>query len=336
MAPARTQGLRIGFAVVLLLTVGTQADAQERAGVVTTLQGTVTVMRASLTEPAPLRFRDDIFVRDRIATGDDSLARVLLGGKAVVTVREHSVVTITEAPGRSTIDVAAGRAAVAVARERMRPGDLVEVKTPNAVAGIRGTVIVAEVLDADRSIITVLKGLIDVTRLEHGRAVGHPTFVRALQRVRIARGTALPAPETLLSDAARDLGREFRVAPPRPTVSAATVAVNQAEMRRAARELASVLPSAVESAGERHGGKADDSEVDDTRRGRKDPGDKVSEPTTAVAHGPKGAGAEAAASPALTTLPSSASKGHGSAAAGGEAAKGGGPRGGPKPGHRGK
>ena len=183
MAPARTQGLRIGFAVVLLLTVGTQADAQERAGVVTTLQGTVTVMRASLTEPAPLRFRDDIFVRDRIATGDDSLARVLLGGKAVVTVREHSVVTITEAPGRSTIDVAAGRAAVAVARERMRPGDLVEVKTPNAVAGIRGTVIVAEVLDADRSIITVLKGLIDVTRLEHGRAVGHPTFVRALQRV---------------------------------------------------------------------------------------------------------------------------------------------------------
>ena len=102
MAPARTQGLRIGFAVVLLLTVGTQADAQERAGVVTTLQGTVTVMRASLTEPAPLRFRDDIFVRDRIATGDDSLARVLLASQDLAALtRRLAALSAAHLPGAS-------------------------------------------------------------------------------------------------------------------------------------------------------------------------------------------------------------------------------------------
>ena len=62
-----------------------------RAGVVTTPQGTASVART--TESRPLKFKDDIFVQDRITTGDDSIARTLLGGKAVVTVRERSVLT---------------------------------------------------------------------------------------------------------------------------------------------------------------------------------------------------------------------------------------------------
>src|SRR3989442_1383355 len=157
---------------IATLAITSLTSAQERAGVVTTLEGKVTVVRASSSELTPLKFRDAVFVRDRITTDKDSFARVLLGGKAVVTIREFSAVTITEVPGVATVDVGSGRVAVAVARERMRPGDLVEVRTPNAVAGIRGTVIVAEVFDAQRSVITVLKGVIDVTRLDAGRAAG--------------------------------------------------------------------------------------------------------------------------------------------------------------------
>lgn len=233
-----TSRLVLGLAAALAL--GTQVEAQERAGVVTTLEGQVTVMRASLQQPAPLKFKDDIFVKDRIATGENSVARILLGGKAVVTVREHSVVTITEVPGLSTVDVAAGRAAVAVAREKMRAGDLVEVKTPNAVAGIRGTVIVAEVLDAQHSVITVLKGVIDVKGLDGGRLVGRPTIVNALQRVTVAGGAAVSTPQAISSDAAKNLGQEFRVAPPRAMPAAVTAAVNEAEVDRATRQLAAI------------------------------------------------------------------------------------------------
>src|SRR5262245_16970196 len=171
--------------VVATLALASVAVAQEHAGFVTTLEGRVTVARASLPEPALLKFRDPVFVRDRITTGKESFARILLGGKAVVTVREFSAVTITEVPDVATVDVGSGRVAVAVARERMRPGDLVEVRTPNAVAGIRGTVIVAEVFDPQRSVITVLKGVIDVARLDAGRAVGGSTVLNALQRVTV-------------------------------------------------------------------------------------------------------------------------------------------------------
>jgi FecR protein len=236
-------------AAVIVLALVAQAAAQERAGVVTNLQGDVTVARASLPAPAPLKFKDDVFVRDRISTGSDSVARILLGGRAVVTVREHSVVSILEAPGVATVDVASGRIAVAVAREKMKPGDRVDVRTPNAVAGIRGTVIVAEVFDATRSSITVLKGVIDVTRLVGGREVGAATILTALHRVTIGASGPLPTPETIAPDAAKQLGQEFRVAPPRTTPAAAAAAVNQAEVDRAAR-LASSMSGRASSAGQ--------------------------------------------------------------------------------------
>jgi len=211
------------------------AAAQERAGVVTTLEGKVTVVRASAAEPSPLKFRDAVFVRDRIATDKDSFARVLLGGRAVVTIREYSMVTITEVPGVATVDVASGRVAVAVARERMRPGDLIEVRTPNAVAGIRGTVIVAEVFDSRHSVITVLKGVIDVTRLDAGRLVGSSTILNALQQVTI--GGAVSSPQPVSSDTARSMRDEFRTVPPRGAPVATTAAVSQGEMERVSKDL---------------------------------------------------------------------------------------------------
>src|SRR5438874_11276240 len=99
-----------GSAVVAILTLSASlGDAQmTKAGVVTTLEGNVTVTRVTLA-PQPLKFRDDVFVNDKVTTGEQSIARMLLGGKAVVTVRERSALTITEVPGKATIDLAVGK-----------------------------------------------------------------------------------------------------------------------------------------------------------------------------------------------------------------------------------
>ena len=137
---------RLAVALVVLSAVSPSIAAAQtsRAGVVTTLEGNVTVTRVALP-PQPLKFKDDVFVDDKVATGERSLARMLLGGKAVVTVRERSVLTITEVPGKATIDLSTGKIAVAVAKDKMRPGESIEIRAANAVAGIRGTVVVAEV-----------------------------------------------------------------------------------------------------------------------------------------------------------------------------------------------
>jgi hypothetical protein len=137
------------------------------AGVVTGVSGQVTVSRS--TAPArPLKFKDEVFLRDRISTAERSLARLLLDQKALVTVRELSELEITEQSGRSTVDLGAGKIAIGVARQRMRAGEIVEIRTQNAVAAIRGTVVVAENVPVPSgapplSRIHVLSGYVDIT-----------------------------------------------------------------------------------------------------------------------------------------------------------------------------
>ena len=176
---------------LLLAAPAAADDTGARAGIVTAVSGTATVSRASLVTPRALKFRDDVLVHDRIATGTESLARILLGGKAVVTVRERSVVTITESPSMSTVDVLSGKIALAVAKERMRPGEAIELRTPNAVAGIRGTVVIAEVEGrgaAASTRFTLLTGTIDVTRLDAARQpIGAAATLTPLQTITIDR-----------------------------------------------------------------------------------------------------------------------------------------------------
>jgi len=145
-----------------------------KAGIVTTLEGDVTAVRAVAPAPVALKFRDDVFVRDRVVTGEQSFARLLLGGKAVISIRERSAVTITEVPGRSTVEIESGKIALSVARDRMLPGEIINIKTPNAIAGVRGTVVVAQVtyrLGQPFTNLWVLRGIIDAI---HTNVTGAP------------------------------------------------------------------------------------------------------------------------------------------------------------------
>jgi hypothetical protein len=133
-------------ALICSLPLLASAQTDDNAGVVTTVNGDATLFRAAAaTQPVSLHMRDEIFLRDRIHTQPRSLVRVLLGGKALVTVRELSVLTITEEAGRVTVDLQSGKVGVAVVKSRMRPGEVIEIHSPNATAAVRGTVFVVEV-----------------------------------------------------------------------------------------------------------------------------------------------------------------------------------------------
>lgn len=177
---------------MLLFPILAWAQAAPEVGVVTTMQGQATVARAASTTALPLKFRDSVFERDRINTAENSIVKVLMGGKAIVTVRELSVLTITEDLGKTTINLESGKIVVAVARQRMKPGDRLEVHTPNAVAAVRGTVFVVEVkrqgaqqgggnLAADTEVITV-HGTVEVGSLANP---AHTTLVNAFQSLGI-------------------------------------------------------------------------------------------------------------------------------------------------------
>src|SRR5690349_9997642 len=78
-----------------------QAGEASGVGVVTTLVGEATVVRTAAAQPRNLRMRDSVLSLDRITTKERSLVHVLMGGKALLTVKELSVVTVTEDGGRA-------------------------------------------------------------------------------------------------------------------------------------------------------------------------------------------------------------------------------------------
>jgi hypothetical protein len=231
-----TAPLRLLMAV-LALVLPTTAHAQERVGVATTVVGPVTVTRVTMA-PTALRFKDDVLLNDRIATGDGGFARVLLGGKAIVTARERSVVVITEQPGTSTIELTSGRISVAVDKAKMRAGELVEIKTSNAVAGVRGTIVVAEAT-GDVSRITVLRGVVDVYRRDPatGGAVGPATPVGLRESVTVRAGVLPLKAQSISPESARRLSGEF--VPPVRAVSPTAGLVSD-EMTKA-KDLAGTL-----------------------------------------------------------------------------------------------
>jgi hypothetical protein len=153
MLKLRRPGVCLAVLAVFLLhsvpAVAQQAPAGQSVGVVTTLQGQATVGRQPLPQPVPLHFKDDVFFRDQITTRERSTVRLLLGGRGSLTIREQSQVTLDEsvAPDgtrRSVVGLLVGKIGAAIARALMRPGEVIEIQTPNAVAAVRGTVLIAE------------------------------------------------------------------------------------------------------------------------------------------------------------------------------------------------
>jgi hypothetical protein len=239
-----------------LLALPTMACGEEtRAGVVTKLVGTATVARAALPQPAPLHFKDDVLLQDRITTGESSAVRLLLGGKATITARERSVLTITEIPGTATVRLASGRAAIAVVKDKMNPGEIVEIKTPNAVVAVRGTVVIAEVepvVGGYRSTITILKGHVDVTKLDGaGRLTGGAIDVRMLERVVVTNAQPIAAPEKITRQNAESLAAQFSFVPqtgPSASTEALTSQVKEAAINDAIQAVGGVVPDPRASA----------------------------------------------------------------------------------------
>ncbi len=190
------------------------------AGSVTSLSGQASVAHRS--EPSlPLRFKDSVYLGDRINTAPNSLARVLLGGKALVTIRERSIFYISEEKNRSTIDMVRGQLSLAVARPLMAPGEIIEIRTPNAIAAVRGTVLVVEVEppasgvgteDPARTVtkVTVLKGFISLSNLSGPQTT---ITLNANQMVNVT-GQRMGAIQPVSPEAAAQLVNAFQ--PPLP------------------------------------------------------------------------------------------------------------------------
>ncbi len=233
------------------------AQTTDAVGVVTTLAGQATVSRIGLTEPAPVKFRDPVFTRDKISTGEKSIVRVLLGGKAVVTARELSVLTINEESLRSTVILDSGKVGASVLKDRMKPGETIEFRTPNAVAVVRGTVLVVEVTEGPvpasggpapiTTTVSVIRGAVDVFALTGGTLT--PVRVGGQESVRVT-GSRLGTLRGLTTQESRAITADLEVAPEQQHRTKSLPlevrrAIGASELAKAAALVGALAPAAV-------------------------------------------------------------------------------------------
>ena len=135
--------------VIAVAALAIPAAAADDIGIVTAVNGTASLLRGSVP-PQPVKFKDKVQWRDVIETAKSASARVLLLGKTSLAVRELSRVELREeavAGGRAqTMVVLSGKVRAIVERSFMDKGEQVEVRSPNAVAAVRGTDFIVEVI----------------------------------------------------------------------------------------------------------------------------------------------------------------------------------------------
>lgn len=196
-------------AAVLLLNVSLGwAEVTTKAGTITLVIGKASVERGTPAEVQPVHFRDPVYLKDSITTEEESFVRVLMGRKALVTVSEMSVLTITEDLHQATINLDSGFIGLSVARKRMDDGEYIEIRTPHAVAAVRGTKVMAEVPTPDITRLTVVEGHVDVY------ALSAPTQVISVSTLQSVQ-TTLTAPSQLKTLTPQALQKEQqRLNPP--------------------------------------------------------------------------------------------------------------------------
>jgi hypothetical protein len=211
---------RISLVVMALTLLGLAASAtpswgqtEERIGTVLAVDGTAEARAANATTWEPLQFRAAIFAQDTVRTGADSKVKILLRDDSIMTLAERSEMQFTEflltpQQRRTVVSLALGKLRV-VTTKIFGAGSATEVRTPNTVAGVRGTTFVVIFIPPDTTEVLGLDGVVTVRNLNP--AIPQIEPVPQNFRTRVLGNTA-PEKATELSPTERQaLERDMRL-----------------------------------------------------------------------------------------------------------------------------
>jgi hypothetical protein len=130
------------FAVLLASAASVRAQAP--AGTVASLQGRAESQRAGQPAWRALAAGTDVFVGERIRTAESSRVKILMRDDSVITLGAKSELVVDQMvvgadTSTSRMDAVVGAVRAVVTDRYGARGSSFEVKTPTAVAGVRGT-----------------------------------------------------------------------------------------------------------------------------------------------------------------------------------------------------
>jgi len=209
--------MRRVYAVVAVCVLPVTALAAE-VGRFAVVQNDVRSLKPGASAPVAAIPGSGIVVEERETTGVASGAKLTFGEGAVISLGEKTTFAVTrqavdQATGASTstLDLAIGRARVFVSRFwGGRPK--VDVNTPTAVVGIKGSEVAIDVAEDGATTVTVISGEADV---EAKATPGRATTVAAGGRLKVdPRGALRGAAERAT---AQEIAMAIRLSDPLPS-----------------------------------------------------------------------------------------------------------------------
>ncbi len=194
------------FSAVLLglaLAVGSPASAADVYGVLQVVKGNVQIKSVKDGKLAKAKVGSKIFPKDTIVTGKDSRAKIVMVDKNVLNVSPNSKLEIENyeyAPEQGKKDVLLnvlyGKVRSKVEQKYDGKGAKFLVKTPTAVAGVRGTDFIASFNQETKSSgIVTFEGKVEFGQQGAGGAIENPVMVNPGQQSE-AKGDSPPPPPT--------------------------------------------------------------------------------------------------------------------------------------------
>lgn len=194
-----------------------RAAAQDDLAMLSYMKGDVQIRRNGASAFAPAEQEMALQVGDTVRTGPDSRARIVTEDDNTLILTQNSVLTIGRAESNyeddsqnSDFNLDSGKVR-AIVTKLATSNSSFQIKTPTAVAGVRGTDYVVEVdPDTEESAVTVLDGGVDVEdRL--GR-VGNKIALDKEQELRFSRRNAPGRPRRLSPERVKELRDKLALA----------------------------------------------------------------------------------------------------------------------------
>ncbi len=207
----RFGGLGLGLLFAALALASTAAAA-EPAGRILSIEGAPQVERNGAA-PVDLRRSDTVFVGDIIRTGEGR-AKIMFEDNSLMTLDRNTDLRITQFLFRkksqkreSMFDLLQGRAKALVSQFFSSREDF-RVRTPTAVAGVRGTHFLVEALGGESgdSKVTVFSGAVGVSDKD-----GNELLLETGMQVGIGTAGFVGETQKLAAEALQRLQREFDI-----------------------------------------------------------------------------------------------------------------------------
>jgi hypothetical protein len=146
-----------------LISVSCGAGKSANA-VISFYSGTATIQSAN-AQPRPVKIQDMVMDGDIIETGDKSSVIVQVGDELLVRFEANTKVIVTSIKDIAKREINLEKGKVLSSVSKLKKGNEYSVKTPTAVASVRGTEFLTD-FDNGKTIVAVGKGAVSVVKTE--------------------------------------------------------------------------------------------------------------------------------------------------------------------------